>query len=85
MTSPNRQAGLIRFLVLVIALIVILAYFGVDVRGWFDQPGGAGTLSYWLAVGKSILGDLGRLFGEFYDSIFIPYIQEPILHFWGKI
>ncbi len=68
--QSNRQGGFIKLLVLFVILIVIISYFGIDLRAIVESPETQGNLGYvWgLAV-----------------TVWDNYLARPVLYFWNNI
>jgi len=66
----NQKGGFIKFLVLFIIVIIVISYFGIDLRAIVESPETQGNLGYvWgLAV-----------------TVWEGYLERPLLYFWNNI
>ena len=66
----NKQSGFIKFIVIVIIAIIILSYFGFDLRAIVEAPGTQGNLGYvWGLV----------------SDVWNNYLVGPISYLWNDI
>jgi hypothetical protein len=70
MRDYNKQSGLIRFIVLFIAAILLLSYFNIDLKSLAEKPQTKNNIGYVLTVG-----------GEIWHE----YLSKPAAYFWNNI
>ena len=70
MVYINRQRGLIKLIIIIIIAIIVLSYFGFDLRSIVEAP--------------QTQDNLGYVWG-FVVSIWDNYLKGPILYFWNNI
>jgi hypothetical protein len=70
MTYINQKRGLVKIIILILIAIIVLSYFGFDLRGIIEAPQTQENLSYvWgLAV-----------------FVWTNYLMQPVLYFWNNI
>jgi len=76
----HTQQGLIKFIFIVIVIIVVLGYFGLNLREIMATPAVQDNLSYvWQAIVDAWNGWLKEPAGWFWDNVWVPYIWEPFV------
>ena len=72
-TATN--GGFIKLIILVIAVILVLSYFGISVRGIIESPTGQANLTY---LGQALVyiwhQFLAPIFGVLYDKVILPFL-----------
>jgi len=66
----NQKSGLIKTVLLIIIAIIILSYFGFDLRAIVEAPETQGNLGY-------VWGLLVTLWNN--------YLMQPAIYFWNNI
>jgi len=64
----NKQAGLIRMIILIIIAIAVLSYFRIDIKEFFTSP-----------MFKTNIGYIGN----FLKDLWTNYLAEPAHVIWG--
>jgi len=68
--SKNKQAGLIKMIILIIIAIAVLSFYGVDIKDFFTSPQAQKNFGYvW----------------NFISGIWTDYLSGPIHKLWGII
>lgn len=76
----HTQQGLIKFIFIVIVIIVVLGYFGLNLREIMATPAVQNNLSYiWQVIVDAWNGWLKEPAGWFWDNVWVPYIWEPFV------
>ena len=70
MNIKNKQSGFIKFIIIIIIAIIILSYFGFDLRSIIESP-----------VTQDNLGYTWGLVIGFWDD----YLAGPIYYLWNDI
>ncbi len=66
----NKQRGFIKWILIIIIAVIILSYFGFDLRTIVESPETQGNLGYvWSIVA----------------GVWTNYLAEPILYLWNDI
>ena len=67
----NRESGfIIKLILIIIALVLVLSFFGVDIKSAAESPQTQKNIAYVVGIGKSV-----------WDK----YLSKPILYFWQNI
>ncbi|MFC1801952.1 hypothetical protein ACFLY7_00720 [Patescibacteria group bacterium] len=66
----NQKGGLIKFIFLIIVAIIILSYFGFDLRAIVESPRTQANLGY----AKEIV-----------MTVWDNYLSEPVLYIWNNL
>jgi len=66
----NDKRGLIQWLVIVLIAVLVLSYFGFDLRAIIESEGTQGNLGYLWGLGVTVWNE---------------YLSRPILYFWHNI
>jgi hypothetical protein len=76
----HTQQGLIKFILIVIVIIIVLGYFGFNLREIMDTPTVKDNLSYvWQAIVNVWNNWLKEPAGWFWTNVWVPYIWEPFV------
>ena len=71
MFYSNKQSGfIIKLVLIIIALILILSFLGIDIQSVVESPQAQKNIAYVV--------DLGKL-------VWNKYLEQPILYFWQNI
>ncbi|MCR4330751.1 MAG: hypothetical protein NUV49_02635 [Patescibacteria group bacterium] len=68
--QSRRQGGFVKLLVLFVILIIIISYFGIDLRAIVESPETQGNLGYVWSLAVTL-----------WDN----YLARPVLYFWNNI
>jgi hypothetical protein len=70
MVFINKQSGLVRLVLIIIVAILILSYFGIDLKGVVEAPGTQKNISYvtyWVTY------------------VWTTYLEKPYNYLWHDI
>lgn len=73
----NKNSGFIKLILLVIAVILILSYFGVSLRKVASSPTGQDNFGF--------IKELGLQIWDFCMSIWDKYLEEKTMYVWNEI
>ena len=77
MRAKNTKSGIIRWILLIIVGILLLSYFGFDLRGLVEDDQTQSNFSFiW-----EFLADVW----DFVVNVWETYVQEPAGYIWGFI
>jgi len=69
-TIRNNKGGFIKWIIIFIIFIIIISYFGLDLRAIVESPQTQGNLGYvWSLVA----------------GVWNNYLANPVLYFWNNI
>ena len=70
MFKLNKESGFVKLIITIIIAIIILSYFGFDLRAVIESPGTQGNLGYvWGIV----------------VSVWDTYLSNPVSYIWNDI
>jgi hypothetical protein len=70
MNFKNDNRGLIQWIILILIAVIILSYFGFDLRSIVESDTSQGNLSYLWGLGVTTWNS---------------YLAQPVLYFWHNI
>jgi hypothetical protein len=70
MNFKNDNRGLIKWLVIILIAVIVLSYFGFDLRAIVGSETTQGNLDYLWGLGVIVWDE---------------YLSQPILYFWNNI
>ncbi|MCX6712610.1 MAG: hypothetical protein NTY66_00165 [Candidatus Vogelbacteria bacterium] len=73
----NKRSGFIRLILVIIVVILILSYFGVNLRGIVNSPAGQDNMSFVRETGLKIW--------HFCLDIWNQYLRGPVTQVWQFI
>ena len=79
MTKNNSQAGIIKLIVLIIVIVLILSYLGINIKTIAESEAGQANFAYVWQICQRI----GGWFGDLYQKYIAGYF-EPVLNFFSK-
>jgi len=66
----NNKRGFIKWIVIFIIFVIIISYFGIDLRAIVESPQTQGNLGYvWILT----------------ENVWNNYLKNPVLYFWNNI
>lgn len=74
---PNKNSGFIRLIILIVALILILSYFGVSLRNIANSETGQDNFGFVKEIGVKIWDAVVG----FWDK----YLAEKVMYVWDEI
>jgi len=78
-----QDKGFIKLLVSIIIALIILSYFGFDLRSLIESPQTQANLNYFLDLLKNIWDNyIWKGIMYFWNNIFIGYIWKNIVLIW---
>jgi hypothetical protein len=66
----NKQAGFIKWIIIIVIALIILGYFGFDIKKAIDAPATQSNLTYAQQV---------------VSNVWHNYLRVPVLFVWSKI
>jgi len=73
----NKQGGFIKLVILIIAIIFILSYFGISLRNIANSETGQDNLGF--------LKELGIKIWDFCTNIWNQYLADKVAYVWNDI
>jgi len=70
MKFKNDKRGLIKWIIIILIAVIILSYFGFDLRAIIESDATQGNLGYLWGLGVTVWNS---------------YLSQPILYFWHNI
>jgi len=78
---PNEKGGLVKFIIIIIVAIIVLSYFGFNLRSVVESPTTQGNLSYvWGGVVYVWSGYLERPASYLWNDIFIDLLWNSFVY-----
>lgn len=75
--TPHRQAGLVKLIILIIVIVLVLSYFGINIKKIAESETGQANFGYLWNLLKSIWSYLV----EFWNN----NLKETVYSFWDKL
>lgn len=70
MSNYHYKRGIVRNLVIIIAIVALLGYFSIDLRGIVEHPGVQANLAYSIGL---------------ISFVWEEYLIDPISYFWKEL
>ncbi len=70
MKTIRNQKGFIKWIIIFIIFIMIMSYFGIDLRAIVESPASQGNLGYIWSLSSTVWNN---------------YLKSPVLYFWNNI
>lgn len=72
----NNQAGLIKLIVLIIAVIILLSYLGINIQKITESETGQANFSYvWQMINKAWV---------WFIDLYHQYLADPLNQLWNQ-
>lgn len=74
---PKNSSGFIKLILLIVAAVLILSYFGVNLREIAESETGKENISFLKGVLLQIW--------NFILSVWERFLEQPVMYFWNDI